>query len=365
MRGTPPSRWFLALIPVALVLGLSIPAARLAWFATQPMAVDHPTETVILLNKGIGPSEIARQLEANKAVSSAKDFQLLGRVLRKWKDLKTGEYLVTSGMSPLEIFKVLSSGISIQHMVTIREGANMYEVADALEKSGLTSREKVLSLCRNSEFIKAQGFQEPLPPSLEGYLFPDTYAFTRVETPEAMLQTMMRRYRAAWTQVKTRFAAQIASLGLTEHQIITLASIIEKETGAPEERPMISSVFHNRLRKKMRLQSDPTTIYGIWETYSGNIRKQDLLTPTPFNTYTVPSLPIGPISNPGLLAMEAAVNPAQSEYLFFVSQNEGRHIFTKSYEEHSKAVRRFQVDPKAREGKSWRNLKTDRARSGT
>ncbi|MBU6376378.1 MAG: endolytic transglycosylase MltG [Bdellovibrionales bacterium] len=365
MLRNSPSRWFLALLPLILVLALSIPAARLALFATRPLSPSSPTETVVLVARGVGPSEIARQLETSKAISSAKDFHLLGKVLRKWKDLKTGEYLVTSGMNPLEIFKVLSSGISIQHMVTIREGANMYEVADSLEKAGLASREKVLTLCREHEFIKSQGFQEPLPPSLEGYLFPDTYAFTRVETPEAMIQAMIRRYRAAWTQVKNRFAAQISSLGLSEHQIVTLASIIEKETGAPEERPMISSVFHNRLRKKMRLQSDPTTIYGIWETYSGNIRKQDLLTPTPFNTYTVPSLPVGPISNPGSLALEAAVNPAQSEYLFFVSQNEGRHIFTRSYEEHNRAVRKFQLDPKAREGKSWRNLKTDRAGSGT
>jgi UPF0755 protein len=171
-----------------------------------------------------------------------------------------------------------------------------------------------------------------------------------------MLQTMVKKYRTSWAQLKERFRTQIASLGLTEHQIVTLASMIEKETGAPEERPIISSVFFNRLRKKMRLQSDPTTIYGIWESYTGNIHRQDLLNPTPYNTYTVPALPIGPIGNPGMLALEAALNPSRSEYLYFVSKNEGRHSFSRTLQEHNSAVRKFQLDPKAREGKSWRDL---------
>lgn len=349
-------RWALVLL-FLVILGVSIPAARLAHFAVNSKSGEPRVESTVLIARGTGPSEIARQLESGKVISSAEDFVLVGRFLRKWKTIRMGEYLVSSAMTPLEIFSLLGSGKSIQHLVTIREGENMYEVADALEKEGLAARDRVLALCRDPDFMKAQGFEGPLPPSLEGYLFPETYSFTRVETPEQMLSAMIRKYRTIWEQVKSKHSARLMSLGLTEHQVVTLASVIEKETGAPEERPMISSVFHNRLRKKMRLQSDPTTIYGMWERYTGNIHKQDMLTPTPFNTYTVPALPLGPISNPGLQSIEAALNPVESEYLFFVSQNDGRHVFTKTFGEHTTAVKKFQLDPKAREGKSWRNLK--------
>ncbi len=349
-------RWAFALF-LLVFLGVSVAGGRLAYFAIIPASEDEAVESTVLVARGTGPAEIARQLAAGKVISSAEDFLLIGRVMRKWKSIRMGEYLVTSAMTPLEIFSLLASGKSIQHLVTIREGQNMYEVADLLEKTGLAARDRVLALCRDREFMKAHGFLEPLPPSLEGYLFPETYSFTRVETPEQMLATMVRKYRAVWADIRAKHAASILALGLSEHQMITLASVIEKETGAPEERPMISSVFHNRLRKKMRLQSDPTTIYGMWERYSGNIRRQDLLTPSPFNTYTSPALPLGPISNPGRHSIEAALNPVESEYLFFVSQNDGRHVFTKTYGEHTSAVKKFQLDPRAREGKSWRDLK--------
>ncbi len=349
-------RWAFALF-FLIFLGVSVTGGRLAYFAMTPASNDEAVESTVLVARGTGPTEIARQLVVGKAISSAEDFLLVGRVMRKWKSIRMGEYRVSSSMTPIEIFSLLASGRSIQHLVTIREGQNMYEVADALEKEGLAARDRVLELCRDVEFMKTLGFSAPFPPSLEGYLFPETYSFTRVETPEQMLGTMVRKYRTVWSEIQSRHAARILAVGLSEHQVITLASVIEKETGAPEERPMISSVFHNRLRKKMRLQSDPTTIYGMWERYSGNIRKQDLLTPSPFNTYTIPALPLGPISNPGQHSIEAALNPVESEYLFFVSQNDGRHVFTKTYGEHTSAVKKFQMDPKAREGKSWRDLK--------
>jgi UPF0755 protein len=133
--------------------------------------------------------------------------------------------------------------------------------------------------------------------------------------------------------------------------------MVEKETGAKAERPAIAGVFTNRLKKRMRLESDPTTIYGIWERYTGNIKKSDLLEVTPYNTYKIPALPLGPISNPSLAAIEAVLNPESHEFLFFVSKNDGTHIFTKNYGDHRNAVDNFQKNSKAREGKSWRNLK--------
>ena len=133
--------------------------------------------------------------------------------------------------------------------------------------------------------------------------------------------------------------------------------MIEKETGAAEERPIISSVFHNRLTKRMRLQSDPTTIYGMWDHYEGKIHKSDLLAPTEYNTYTVPALPVGPISNPHAESIHAALYPAETPYLYFVSRNDGTHVFSRTYAEHNQWVQKLQVDPAAREGKSWRDLK--------
>ena len=348
-------RWMLTSLFVIL-LALAIPAGRIALFAIRPASPGSAIESTLLVQRGTGPTELARNLEKTRAVSSARDFVMLGRLLRKWGKVRSGEYAVSSTMTPLEIFSVLSSGKSIAHAVTVREGENMYEVAGALERAGLASRGRVLELCRDRSFMDSLGFRAPFPPSLEGYLFPETYSFTRVETPEQMLGTMVRKYRSVWAAVESKHRARIAALGLNEHQIITLASIIEKETGAPEERPLISSVFHNRLGRRMRLQSDPTTIYGIWERYSGNLHRQDLLTPTPFNTYTVAALPVGPIGNPGLEAIEAAIRPSESEYLYFVSMNEGRHWFSKTLQEHNGAVRKFQLDPKAREGRSWRQL---------
>jgi UPF0755 protein len=147
----------------------------------------------------------------------------------------------------------------------------------------------------------------------------------------------------------------LSSTTLNPRQVLILASMVEKETGDKKERPVIAGVFFNRLKQKMRLQSDPTTVYGIFETYNGNITRKDLLTPSEYNTYTIPALPIGPISNPGVESIKAVLNPAIHKYLFFVSQNDGTHIFSESYEKHSEAVNKWQKNAKNREGRSWRD----------
>ena len=189
--------------------------------------------------------------------------------------------------------------------------------------------------------------------TLEGFLYPDTYHFNKTMTSEDMIHQMVHHANQMWSKADQSTAE---TLGMSRFQIITLASIIEKETGAPNERPMISSVFHNRLRKKMKLQSDPTTIYGMWDRYRGKIHKSDLQEANPYNTYSVYGLPQGPIGNPGRDAITAALNPVNTDFLFFVSHNDGTHEFSRSLDDHNRAVRKFQLDPKAREGKSWRDL---------
>ncbi|MCM2276965.1 MAG: endolytic transglycosylase MltG [Oligoflexia bacterium] len=342
---------------LAVFLFIAFQAATLGLFAIQPFKPGSTEATIIEIQRGQGPREIARALFSNGVIHDPSKFVWLGKLTRQWKRIKAGEYQVSPGQSAMELFATITSGISVRHPVTVREGENIYEIATQLEARNLAKKARFLELCRDPAFIAplwtAAGMGPPPPATLEGYLFPDTYFFDRTLATEDVIRQMFKRFRTIWGEKEE---ARLKEIGLTRHELVTLASMVEKETGAPQERPLIASVFYNRLKKKMRLQSDPTTIYGIWETYGGNIRKSDLLTENPYNTYTIPALPIGPISNPGKEAIQAALYPAKSEFLFFVSHNDGTHEFTRTFEDHNRAVQRFQLNPKAREGRSWRDL---------
>ena len=351
---------FLVIVAVPIVF-----AARIVLFSFSAFVPGSNDKVIVLIRKAEPPSEIAKLLSEKGVISDPRLFMWVGRLSREWKKIKAGEYEVSSAMTPIEVFSTLSSGISVNHPVTVREGENMYEIAADMESKGLGTRAVILSLCKSKDFIQAQGLDSQDVPVLEGYLFPDTYFFNRTMTPDEMLKQMVHHFKTVWTpEFDKRLLA--LSQGLTSinpglkmnrHQLITLASIIEKETGAPRERPMIASVFYNRLRKKMRLQSDATTIYGMWSRYTGKIHSEDHFEVNPYNTYAIPALPVGPIANPGREAIEAALFPATTDYLFFVSHNDGTHEFTRTFEDHSRAVTKFQLDPKMREGKSWRDLR--------
>ncbi len=319
----------------------------------SPAQTDNPKAMVVEVRKGENPNDLAKSLAASGVISNSKSFIWFGRLSRQWKNVKAGEYRVTSAMSPVEIFTILTSGISIAHPLTIREGENIYEIGAEMEAKKLSAPSRFVTLCTNPEFILSLGlFRDQPPPTLEGYIFPDTYFFNRSMTEADMIRQMVRHFFEFWGPTEEKRAAQ---LGLSRHQVITLASIVEKETGAPEERGMISSVFYNRLQKKMRLQSDPTTIYGMWSRYRGKIHKEDLSAKNSYNTYFIPGLPIGPIANPGKEAIHATLFPSETPFFYFVSHNDGTHQFSRTFEEHDRAVKKFQVDPKAREGKSWRD----------
>lgn len=352
---------FFILTTIFIALG-----AQLFLFAfnpAQPISPSEPGAKLTLeITRGMTPLEVARILEQKEVITSAEKFLWLGKITRSWKKMKAGEYVISPSQTPFETLRIVTSGLSLQHPVTVREGENIYEIAEDLAAKKFGTVGQILQLCHDPQFIaqalSASKFKNPseAPPSLEGYLYPETYYFNRTHTAEEILKQMTKKFQEVWT---TTHAARAKELGFTRHQVITLASIVEKETGAKHERPLISSVFHNRLKKRMRLQSDPTTIYGIWNRYRANrsnLHKVDLLTPTNYNTYTLPGLPIGPISNPGIEAINAVLNPADSEYLFFVSHNDGTHEFTSDYKSHQNAVTKFQLDRRAREGKSWRDL---------
>lgn len=262
--------------------------------------------------------------------------------------LRAGSFTIPRGSNMIQVLETLIFGQPNLTSVTIPEGKNMYEIAAIFGRSGVTSEEAFLRAVQAPDLIT--NLQVP-GHTLEGYLYPETYRFAPNTPAESVARAMVDLFNAKTQDI------DFTHPFLNKHQIVILASIVEKETGAKFERPAIAGVFTNRLKKRMRLQSDPTTIYGIWERYTGNIKKSDLLELTPYNTYKVPALPKGPISNPSLEAINAVLNPEKHNYFFFVSRNDGTHVFTTTYKEHSKAVEDFQINARARKGKSWRDLK--------
>ena len=291
-------------------------------------------------------SSINARLAKDKLISSPRFFHRISQWNGVMTKFKSGKYEIKTQANLMDVYNTLLSGKNVATYVTIPEGKNMYEIGRMLEDRGIVSYDDFISLCKNRAFVKELGINEV---SVEGYLYPDTYDFGQNLTAEAVIKTMVKEFR------KKILAIDISTSNLNLEEIVTLASMVEKETGDKSERPLIAGVFLNRLKIKMRLQSDPTTIYGMFERYNGNITRKDLLTPSEYNTYTIKALPIGPIANPGVASINAVLNPAKHKYLYFVSQNDGRHIFSENYKQHQEAVVKWQKTAKNREGKSWRN----------
>ncbi|WP_415063537.1 endolytic transglycosylase MltG [Bdellovibrio sp.] len=339
---------------VALVLAIGAGAGYLAYEFLKAPPSQVAQDVVYEVTPGKGFNSIAQELQEKGLVKNALFFSIYARIKGDRSKLKVGEYLLRTNMMPSEVLAVITSGKSIARSFTVSEGLSIYEIADLYEKQGFGTAADFLSVVREPEFIKSLLGESQA--SLEGYLFPETYMLTKYTDTRTLVANMVKRFLYVFNEVLPLATVQ----GWKRHQVVTLASIIEKETGAPEERPLISSVFHNRLLKKMRLQTDPTVIYGKAEKTGRieiNITRNDLVTPTPYNTYVISGLPPGPIANPGREALLAALKPEESLYLFFVSQNDGTHVFSEDYQGHKKAVEKFQLDRRAREGKSWRDLK--------
>lgn len=319
----------------------------------SPISADK-TEIIFEVSPGSTLNQISSDLQVKGLIRNAKTFQIYAKAKGLASKFKVGEYSLNQAMTPDEIMSVIVSGKSITRSMTIAEGLNLYDLAQIFEKNNIGTKEEFFKLVYDREFIKSL-LNENVT-SLEGYLFPETYKVTKFEGTRSVLTQMVNRFLAVWKEVEP----EAQGIGWPRNQIVTFASIIEKETGAGFERPVVSSVFHNRLMKKMRLQTDPTVLYGIaikQGKMPTNITKKDLLTSTPYNTYTIAGLPPTPIANPGKEALLAAIRPAKSNYLFFVSRNNGTHVFSENIQQHNKAVKEFQLNSKARADKSWRDLK--------
>lgn len=342
------------LVGVSSLLMIAILIAGFAAFHfIHAKPSDNPEEVVFEVSHGKTFQKVAKELEEKQLVLNGTFFAWYARFRGETGKMKVGEYALSRDMTPAQVLSVITSGKSIGHPFTIAEGLNIFEIADLYQQAGFGTSEEFLKLCFDKEFVKSLLGEEH--DSLEGYLFPETYQLTKFTTTKELLASMVAKFQDVYKQVITQSQIQ----GFTKHQIVTLASIVEKETGAPGERPKISSIFHNRMQRGMLLQTDPTIIYGIADQTHKTvykITKADILRPTRYNTYVIKGLPPGPIGNPGRDALLAAVRPEKTDYLFFVSQNDGTHVFSQDYEAHTRAVKKFQLDPKAREGKSWRDL---------
>ncbi len=304
-------------------------------------------DTVFEVRPGETFPSINYRLSKDGLISSTKLFHRYTQYKGALTKFRKGSFLIKNNSSMIDVFQVLIYGTSIAKRVTIPEGKNLYEIGKLLDGKGITSYAEFVNTAKDPQLTRELGIPAD---RVEGYLYPDTYRFSPKTSAKEVIKIMVSQFRQ-----------QIKKLGLGRdkkklHSIVILASIVEKETGAGHERPMIAGVFHNRLKKRMRLQSDPTTIYGIYEDFNGNLRKKHLLQKTEYNTYKISGLPKGPISNPGLKSLMAVVNPAKHKYLYFVSQNDGTHVFSKTYREHRQAVNRYQKNTSARKGKSWRDL---------
>ena len=293
------------------------------------------SNTVVIIPKGSGLRQIKDLLAENGVIRDDLRFFILARFTDKANHLKAGEYLFLPKQTPLQVLRQLEKGDVIHHRVTIPEGMTLKQIADILAKDKWINRDRFLTLTEDRDYIK-KTFDLDLE-SLEGYLFPDTYDLTRDNVSEKKLIIMMvRRFLDIWSKLPH------TKTGLNRHEVVTLASIVEKETGRDEERPIIAGVFMNRLKRNMRLQSDPTVIYGL-EGFNGNLTRKDLQDDNPYNTYIIRGLPPGPVCNPGRDSILAVLEPADVPYLYFVSRNDGSHHFTKNLKEHNKAVRQYQI----------------------
>ncbi len=310
-------------------------------------------ERALLIPRGASAGQIGRQLEAEGVISSPGLFKALVYLTGGQRRIKAGEYRFRTDMNPASALSVLYFSEPVVHPITVPEGWNARQIADILAAKKLVDPKKFLSIVLN----KASAEKYKLgAPTLEGFLYPDTYTFSRIDGEAKIVDRMVQRF---FSKVDKEVIARAKAMGLSLEQLVTLASIIEKETGVPTERELISSVFHNRLKKKMRLQSDPTTIYGI-AGFDGNLTRKHLLTSTPYNTYTIAALPPGAICSPGIAAIRATTQPAQTDYLYFVANNQGAHLFAPTYKEHAANVDFYQKRRASRKANSIPEKRMDR-----
>lgn len=320
-----------------IALGIALPllfCIFLISYAIRPID-DRAAVATVYIPKGSSFLAIVNILDQAGMVKHKPLFILLAGLKGAAGSIKPGEYDLTTSMSPWEITGKLAKGKIKIRRVTIPEDFTLKQIADLLVAEGLVSEESFLGVTTDPAFLASLNIDAG---SAEGYLYPDTYNLYRGMTTQEIVRGMVNRFR---DKVTPQMAERAKALGMTTTEFVTLASIIGKETGHKEEKDKVSAVFHNRLKKGMRLQSDPTAIYSLTE-YRHIVRRKHLENDTPYNTYRIKGLPPGPIANPGIDSLQAALNPTAVNYLYFVSNNDGTHKFSSNLAAHTQAVLKYQ-----------------------
>lgn len=305
----------------------------LGWSLRPPS--DQPREVVFDVPRGALLGVVAHELERAGVIRSAVSFQLLARATGRADALRAGEYALSPSLAADEVLEKLASGAVMTHRVVLPEGLTLRETAARFEGAGLVSAAEFIEVASDPTLPLRLGVDGT---TLEGYLFPETYELAKGLAPREIVRLMVEQFLRVWRRIEP-LAAQKA---LSMRDVVVLASLVEKETAAHEERPLVAAVFLNRLARGMRLETDPAVIYGIAD-FDGNLRRVHLEDEgNPYNTYRFTGLPPGPIANPGEASLRAVVEPADADYLFFVARKDGTHHFSRSYGEHVRAVDRYQ-----------------------
>jgi UPF0755 protein len=316
-----------------LVFLIIIPLGRFFFFLRQPAGNGKRVE-IVELGRGASLRAFSNRLESRGIISSARLFSLYARLRGGDAKVKAGVYQLSDGMRPGEILGKMIAGDVYQRLFALPEGYSMYQVAEMLEKRGIFGKDAFLQACRDRTMLAQL---EVGAPSAEGFLLPGSYNILPGRTERDVVREMVQRQREL---LGTGFNQKAKKAGFSVGELLTLASMVEKEAVLPAEKPIIAAVFRNRLSKGMRLQSDPTALYGV-RAFAGKVSRSDILKATPYNTYLIPGLPPGPIGNPGSEAIEAVLNHPTVPYLYFVARGDGSHQFSRDLAEHNAAVRKF------------------------
>jgi UPF0755 protein len=324
------------LIPVFLVGSLIFfLAVHFLTFLYIPFSKEEVNK-VIEVPPGATMREVATLLSRENLINQIPYFILLGKLTLTERKIKPGEYAFTTRMPPLEIMDALRKGRILTYELVVPEGYTADQIARLVEEQKMADYDTFMALVHDPEFIRSLGFKTD---SLEGYLFPDTYYFPKKIGAEEVIKDMVAKFQNTF---EPELEERAEELNMTQNEVVTLASIIEKETAVESERPLVSAVFHNRLKRHIPLQSDPTVIYALLPDFHGTLHKKHLKIKSPYNTYQNKGLPPGPIANPGRESLYAALYPDDVDYLYFVSKNDGTHYFSYSLQEHNRAVHKYQ-----------------------
>ncbi|MDI6697387.1 MAG: endolytic transglycosylase MltG [Candidatus Saccharicenans sp.] len=342
---TIPRKAIEALIFILAIANLGL-ACYLALVMNSPLKDPAASGKNVFIEKGQSLRGIARGLKKEQVIKSDGAFRLSYSLYFSPRFLRAGEYRFEPPLTPKRIMLQMISGQIMLHPITIPEGLTFTEISALLEEKAFPYQGSFLDTCRRVELVSDL---DPKADNLEGYLFPETYRFARGVEAIELVKAMIEQFRKNFGPEDL---ARAGRLNLTVREIVTLASLIEKETSKEEEKPLVSAVFHNRLRLGMKLDCDPTIIYALklQGRFDGNLRLKDKSLASPYNTYLYRGLPPGPICNPGRASLQAALHPAPVDYLYFVSRNDGSHVFNRSYQEHLRAVSKYQL-------KNHRNLR--------